>query len=67
MVFPDAKILAANESRDELKRKIRQAEKELQTAGPMHARDLRKHIKRLKRELETYDGYRTRAARQRTA
>lgn len=54
-------------NRDELMQKIRKAEEELKTAGPMHARDLRKHIARMRREIRAYDQYRSAAARQRPA
>lgn len=40
--------------REKILDKIRRAEAEISTAGPMHARDLRKHIKRLRKELTTY-------------
>ena len=34
---------------------IRAAERELLTAGPIHRRDLQKHINRMKKELKIYD------------
>ena len=46
-----------------MQEKIRSAEAELKTAGPIHARDLRKHIKRLERELKIYDRFRAEAGR----
>ena len=48
-------------TRAELVNKIRKAEAELKTAGPIHARDLHKHIKRMKKELSTYDRYQAEA------
>ena len=47
-------------ARMELKEKIRKAEQELTTAGPIHARDLRKHIKRMRVQLRRYDAYQAR-------
>ncbi len=47
-------------ARMELKEKIRKAEQELTTAGPIHARDLRKHIKRMRAQLRQYDAYQAR-------
>lgn len=44
-------------ARMELKDKIRKAEEELKTAGPIHSRDLRKHLKRMKIQLRIYDRY----------
>lgn len=37
--------------RDEILHKIRSAKSELRTAGPIHRRDLQKHIKRLQAQL----------------
>lgn len=36
---------------------IRAAERELMTAGPIHRRDLQKHINRMKKDLKIYDFY----------
>ena len=49
-------------NRDELQERIRKAEAELKTAGPIHARDLRKFIRRMKKELIIYGRYREAAA-----
>ena len=49
-------------NREELQQRIRKAEAELKTAGPIHARDLRKFIRRMKKELIIYGRYRTAAA-----
>lgn len=38
---------------------IKRLEHELQTAGPIHRKDLQKHINRMKKELKIYDYYRT--------
>jgi len=50
-------------ARMDLMDKIRKAEEELKTAGPVHRRDLRKHIKRMTAQLAQYDRYQA-AARQ---
>lgn len=42
-------------TRSEIIDKIRSAKAELHTAGPIHRRDLQKHIKRLKGKLIQYD------------
>ena len=49
--------------RDELEEKIRQTEVAIKWAGPIHRRDLQKHIRRMKAQLAQYDRYRA-AARQ---
>lgn len=38
--------------------KLDKARKELAHAGPVHARDLKKHIRRMERELILYDQFR---------
>lgn len=50
-------------TRDELAEKIRQRKEEAKTAGTIHYRDLMKNIKRLERELKTYDRYQAEARR----
>ena len=50
-------------TREELKEKIMQTEQELKKAGPIHARDLRKHLKRKTALLAQYDRFQA-AARQ---
>jgi hypothetical protein len=45
------------QARMELKEKIRKAQEELKTAGPIHSRDLRKHIRRMQNQLRIYDRY----------
>lgn len=44
-------------TRDELVKKIQQTQKELQTAGTIHRKDLGRHLRRLQRELRTYDHF----------
>lgn len=48
------------EGRQELIEKIRRAKREMKTAGPIHAKDLRKHIKRMQAQLRQYDAYQAR-------
>ena len=50
-------------TRIELVDKIETAKQALMFAGPMHHRDLYKHIKRLERELRDYDRFHAEAAR----
>ena len=50
-------------SREELVEEIRVTEQAMKRAGPMHYRDLRKHLKRMIAELKKYDRYQA-AARQ---
>lgn len=45
------------QARMELKEKIRKAQEELKTAGPIHSRDLRKHIRRMQNQLRIFDRY----------
>ena len=45
------------EKRQEAKNKIMEAKAELKTAGPIHRRDLLKHINRMQKELQIYDKY----------
>lgn len=42
-------------TRDEYIQKIDKAKAELQTAGPIHKRDLTRYIHRLEKELRIYD------------
>lgn len=44
-------------------RKINAAKKELQYAGPCHKRDLMKYIRRMEKEVATYERYQKRATR----
>ena len=50
-----------NETRDQLIDRIETAKKAIQFAGPVHRRDLRKHIKRMTAQLAQYDRYRAAA------
>ena len=42
---------------------IRAAETEYKNAGPIHKKDLRRYISRLKKELQEYDKWHKKAAR----
>lgn len=44
-------------SREAFQMKLQAAKVDLQTAGPIHRRDLIKHIRRMERELRDYDRY----------
>ena len=46
---------------DALKARIRAAKAELLTAGPIHAKDLRRQIHRMEKELRTYIRYQKQA------
>ena len=50
-------------NREQLEEKIMQTRQEINSAGPVHKRDLRKHLKRMLAQLAQYDRYRA-AARQ---
>ena len=50
-----------NDSRDQLIERIEMAKKAIQFAGPVHRRDLRKHIKRMTAQLAQYDRHRAAA------
>lgn len=50
-----------NDAFAEHKAKLKAAKEELRTAGPVHARDLRKHIHRMEKELRTYIRYQKQA------
>ena len=50
-------------NRDQLVEKIMQTKQEIRTAGPVHRRDLRKHLKRMLAQLAQYDRFQA-AARQ---
>ena len=52
-----------NENREQLIERIEMTKKAIQFAGPVHRRDLRKHLKRMLAQLAQYDGYQE-AARQ---
>ena len=42
-------------TRDELIQKIDAAKREMERAGPIHRRDLAKHIRRMENELRFFD------------
>ena len=44
-------------TRDELIEKIDTTKKEIMFAGPVHRRDLRKHLKRMLAQLAQYDRF----------
>ena len=44
-------------TRDEMIEKIDITKKEIMFAGPVHRRDLEKHLRKLKRELRDYDRF----------
>lgn len=44
-------------TRDELQEKIRLTETALMFAGPIHRRDLQKHLRRMQKELRDYDRF----------
>jgi len=45
-------------NREQLVEKIMQTMTEMKTAGPVHWRDLRKHLKRMQAQLKQYDRFR---------
>ena len=44
-------------SRTELEEKIKQTEKAIIFAGPIHRRDLQKHLRRMQKDLRDYDRF----------
>ena len=44
-------------TREEMTEKIKLIEKAIMFAGPIHGRDLRKHLYRMRIELKEYDRY----------
>ena len=44
-------------SRTELEEKIKQTETAIMLAGPIHRRDLQKHLRRMQKELRDYDRF----------
>lgn len=50
-------------ARMELEEKIMQTKHEIKTAGPVHRRDLRKHLKRMLAQLRQYDAFQATAQR----
>ena len=47
----------ADKIREAYAAKLEAARQELKTAGPVHRRDLLKHIRRMERELRDYDRF----------
>lgn len=43
--------------RDDFVAKLKAARQELKTAGPIHRKDLTRHIRRMERELYDYDRF----------
>ena len=50
-------------TRDQLVEKIMQTKREMKTAGPIHRKDLRKHIRRMTAQLAQYDRFYAEAKR----
>lgn len=44
-------------NREQLMDKIDQTKREIKSAGPVHRRDLRKHLKRMLAQLAQYDRF----------
>lgn len=44
-------------NREQLEEKIMQTKREMKTAGPVHRRDLGKHLRRMLAQLAEYDRY----------
>jgi hypothetical protein len=44
-------------NREHLEERIMQTRQEIKTAGPVHRRDLRKHLKRMLAQLRQYDAF----------
>ena len=55
--------MSGNMNRDELIEKIDITKKAIMFAGPVHRRDLRKHLKRMLAQLAQYDRYQADAQR----
>ena len=57
-------FLEANmsDAREQFVRELEAAKAEMKTAGPIHRRDLRKHIREMERELQDYDRFQREAA-----
>ena len=49
--------MAEGMTREEIVDEIRLTEQALIHAGPIHHRDLRKHLNRMRKELQEYDRY----------
>lgn len=53
----------AQMNRQQMIEKIMQTREELKTAGPIHKRDLQKHMKRMLAQLAQYDRFQAAAQR----
>ena len=51
-------------NREQLEEKIMQTKQEMKKAGPVHRRDLGKHLKRMLGQLAEYDRYQAAARRE---
>ena len=56
--------MAENMNRDQLVERIEATKREMKSAGPVHYRDLRKHLKRMTAQLSHFDRYRASAQRE---
>ena len=52
-----------NENREQLIERIEMTKKAIQFAGPVHRRDLRKHLKRMLAQVAQYDRFQAEARR----
>ena len=50
-------------TREQMEERIMQTKREIKTAGPVHRRDLRKHLKRMLAQVAQYDRYQEDAQR----
>jgi len=53
-----------NENREQLIERIEMTKKAIQFAGPVHRRDLRKHLKRMLAQVAQYDRFQEAARRE---
>ena len=49
--------MADGKNREQLEEKIMQTKHEMKTAGPVHRRDLGKHLRRMLAQLRQYDAF----------
>ena len=57
-----ADMKASEMNREQLAERIRSVKREMQTAGPIHKRDLEKHLHRMQVAARRYDRYRKEAS-----
>lgn len=55
--------MAKQMNREQMAQKIMQTKHEIRTAGPIHKRDLQKHLHRMQAELAQYDRFQAEAQR----